>query len=273
MDKERLNELRELAKDIRRESLQMIYSARSGHPGGSLSIVEILIALYYEVMNIKPDEPKWPGRDRFILSKGHACAALYSILAKKGYFPTEELSKFRKFGGILQGHPDSRKIPGIEISTGSLGQGISVAVGMAIAAKLRNQKHRVFALLGDGECDEGQVWEAALSAAHRKLDNLTVIIDRNGVQLDGTTKEILDLEPLVDKWAAFGFSVKEVDGHDISAMAETLIEKNITCKPKVIIAHTIKGKGISYMEGKAEWHGRCPSEEQYKSALEEINMS
>jgi|SRR5690554_4801489 len=273
LEDKRVRELQRLAKDVRKDILQMIYSAGSGHPGGSFSIVEILITLYYEVMKLNPGDPKWPKRDRFILSKGHACAGLYAILAGKGFFAQEELFKFRKIGGSLQGHPDSKKVPGIEVSTGSLGQGLSVGVGMAMVAKMRKEPHRVFVLLGDGECDEGQIWEAALSAAHRRLDNLTVIIDRNGLQLDGTTEAILKLEPLADKWSAFGWDIQEVEGHNFPELVKILAPQNLTGRPRAVIAHTVKGKGISYMEGKYEWHGGCPSKEQMKTALAELERA
>lgn len=263
-------DLKEVAKQVRCDVLRMIHQAGSGHPGGSLSIVEILVALYFEVMHIDPKNPQWKDRDRFILSKGHACPALYSVLARKGYFELVHLSTLRRFGSLLQGHPDSKRTPGIEVSTGSLGQGLSVAVGMALGAKLARKDHKIYVLLGDGECDEGQVWEAALSATHYRLDNLIAIIDNNGVQLDGTVKAIMDLGSLADKWEAFGWDVAIIDGHDFSELIGCFRQSNYVNRPRAVITRTVKGRGVSFMEGRHEWHGGSPTDEQLQVSLLEI---
>ena len=265
-----LLEMREHTKKVRADILDMIHLAGTGHPGGALSCVEILVALYFGVMRVRPDEPTWPERDRFVLSKGHAAPALYAVLMERGFFPRAELATFRRFGSMLQGHPDRNRTPGVEVSTGSLGQGFAVAVGMALAGKVRGRRHRVFTLLGDGECDEGLVWEAALWAAHRGLDNLTAVIDRNHLQLDGWTQDILNLNPLPEKWQAFGWQVEEVDGHDLGCLFEALDAPSAAGKPRMLIAETTKGKGVSYMEGKCEWHSGCPDDEQLSQALKEI---
>ncbi len=269
--KKSLKELEEFAWLIRRDLLEMISSAGSGHPGGSCSIVEILVALFVEVMRHNPGNPSWSQRDHFILSKGHASPPLYAIMARLGYFPVEELKTLRKLGSRLQAHPDSKRLPGIEVSTGSLGQGLSVGVGMALCGKMDHQPNRTFVLLGDGECDEGQVWEAALSAAHYKLHNLTAIVDWNKVQLDGTTSEIMELGDLPSKWAAFGWEVRVVDGHNLLELIQALSLPNKENKPVAVIANTIKGKGVSFMEGKAEWHGKPLDNDQLKAALAELN--
>ncbi|MEW6226540.1 MAG: transketolase [Bacillota bacterium] len=272
MEAEGLNrkKLEEVARQIRCDVLRMIHQAGSGHPGGSLSIVDILVVLYYEVMRIDPNNPRWEDRDRLILSKGHACPALYAVLARRGYFELEHLSTLRRFGSMLQGHPDSKRTPGIEISTGSLGQGLSVGVGMALGARLAGKHHRVYVLLGDGECDEGQVWEAALSAAHYKLDNLIAIVDDNGVQLDGPVKAVMDLGLLANKWEAFGWDVATVDGHSFSALIDCFNRPNSAGRPRAVIARTVKGRGVSFMEGRHEWHGGSPTDEQLRAALQEI---
>lgn len=248
----------------------MIYEAGSGHPGGSLSCVDILTALYFHVMHHKPLEPDWADRDRFILSKGHAAPALYSVLAEAGYFPVEELNTLRKMGSMLQGHPDS-DVPGVEVSSGSLGQGLSIASGLALAGKMDRKYYRVYTLLGDGECNEGQVWEAALLASHYKLDKLTAIVDRNGLQIDGPTEKVMRLEPLAGKWRAFGWHVIEIDGNRMDEIVPALDEaKRISGRPTVIIAHTFKGKGVSFMEWITAFHGKALSKEEVKIALDEL---
>ncbi len=259
-----------IARDIRRAILKMIYNAGSGHPGGSLSAVEILTALYFGVLRHDPSNPRWPDRDRFILSKAHASPVLYATLAKAGYFPEEELLTFRKLNSRLQGHAHIMT-PGVEMSGGSLGQGLSFGVGVALACRLDRRPSRVYVLLGDGECDEGQVWEAAMSASHYKLDNLTAIVDRNRIQNDNFTSKVMELEPLTDKWRAFGWNVLEVDGHNIQKVEEALQTARATSgRPTVIIAHTVKGKGISFMENNPEFHGRAPNKEEYERAVKEL---
>jgi transketolase len=249
----------------------MTTKAKSGHPGGSLSAADIITALYFHHLRHDPKNPKWEGRDRFILSKGHVCPALYAALARCGYFPREALWTLRQVGSILQGHPDLTKTPGIETSTGSLGQGLSIGVGMALAARLDGKGYRVYVLLGDGEIDEGQVWEAAMSAAHYKLDNLTAIVDFNGLQLDGFVKDVMSIEPVAEKWRAFGWHTIEVDGHNMREVLDALdAAERIKFKPTVIIAHTIKGKGVSFMENQVQYHGKALTEEQLKMALEEL---
>lgn len=259
------------AKEIRREIIKMLGEAKSGHPGGSLSGADIVATLYYDEMKHDPQNPKWEGRDRFVLSKGHAAPLLYSVLAKEGYFGMEILTTLRKTGSILQGHPDMKKIPGVEMSTGSLGQGFSAAVGMALSFKIYHQTNRVYALLGDGEVQEGIIWEAAMAAAHYKLDNLVAILDNNGLQIDGPCTEVMDLGSLRDKWTAFGFHVLEIDGHDIPSIQEALAQaRGHKGQPTLILAKTIKGKGVSFMENKAEWHGSAPNGDQVIQALEEL---
>lgn len=265
--------LDEKARIIRKHIINMIFEAGSGHPGGSLSSVDILTALYFHIMHHNPSEPKWIDRDRFILSKGHAVPALYATLAEAGYFSAKELSSLRKIGSMLQGHPDNN-VPGIDVSSGSLGQGLSIANGLALAAKLDNRPYKVYALLGDGECDEGQVWEAAILASHYKLNNLTAIIDRNGLQIDGPTEKVLCLEPLAGKWKAFGWHVIEIDGNKIEEIIAALDEaKRINGKPTMIIAHTFKGKGVSFMEWVSAFHGKTLSKEELKIALQELGGS
>lgn len=253
----------------------MIHAAKSGHPGGSLSCVEILSVLYNKIMFVPTDWKKsadFHKRDRFILSKGHASAALYSVLAQKGFFPVEELMTFRKLGSRLQGHPSTRTgLEGIEVSTGSLGQGLSIATGVALALKLNNNPANVFVLLGDGEMQEGSVWEALMSAAHKKLDNLIIVIDKNNLQIDGDTNDVKSLEPLNDKLESFGWNTKEVDGHNEDELEKAFIEAKKSTKPFAVIANTIKGKGVSYMENNAGWHGKAPNDDELKIALEELN--
>ncbi len=263
-------QLTEVARRLRRHIVTMTAIAGSGHPGGSLSAVEIVAALYFRVLRHRPDEPTWPERDRFVLSKAHACPVLYAALAEAGYFPTIELTTFRKIDSRLQGHAHI-KTPGVEMSGGSLGQGLSFGIGTALAARLDGRPTRTYVLLGDGECDEGQVWEAAMSAAHYRLDNLVAMVDRNGIQNDRFTTEVMDLEPLPAKWRAFGWHTLEIDGHDISQVLAALDEATETkLKPTAIIAKTVKGKGVSFMENNPDFHGKAPSKEQLAKALQEI---
>jgi len=266
-----LPELQAIAKRLRRDIVTMIAGAGSGHPGGSLSAVEIVTALYFHVMKHNPADCAWQNRDRFILSKGHAAPVLYAALAGCGYLPQNELGTLRKIASRLQGHTEWRLVPGIEMSAGALGQGLSFAIGAALAAKLDKKKNRIFTLMGDGECDEGQVWEAAMAAAHFKLDNLTAIIDNNGIQLDGWNKDIMNIEPFNKKWEAFGWNVIEVNGHDFNEMIPAFdAAGEVKGRPTVIIAHTVKGKGVSYMENNPDFHGKAPNPGQFKIALEEL---
>lgn len=269
--KKDIEELKEIARGIRIDIIEMLAESASGHPGGSLSATDILTVLYFNEMNIDPDNPKWEERDRFVLSKGHAAPVLYSTLANKGYFPKEELMKLRKIDSMLQGHPDMKDTPGVDMSTGSLGQGFSASCGMAISAKMDKKDFRVYALLGDGELQEGIVWEAAMLAPHYKLDNLTIIIDNNGLQIDGTNDEILSVDPIPDKFKAFGWNVIEVDGHSIEDLIEAFKKaKDTKGMPTAIIAKTIKGKGVSFMENKVNWHGNAPKEEEKIQALKDL---
>ncbi len=259
------------AKEMRREIIKMLAKAGSGHPGGSLSAADILTVLYYHEMNVKPEEPKWQDRDYFVLSKGHAAPALYAALAMKGYFPMEELAGLRKLGSMLQGHPVCTKVPGVEVSTGSLGHGVSVAAGIAKGMKLDGRQNRVYTLVGDGETQEGQVWEAAMFAAHYQLDNFVLMIDRNRLQIDGNTTDVMSPEPLTEKLAAFGFEVLEIDGHNIQEIIGALAKaREIKGKPTAIVADTIKGKGVSFMENVAGWHGQAPKPEEAAQALAEL---
>lgn len=264
-------ELETVARKIRNDIIEQVHSAKSGHPGGSLSIADIITYLYFKEMNIDPDNPKADNRDRFVLSKGHTCPALYAALAERGYFSTELLKTFRSLDSILQGHPDMKHIPGVDMSSGSLGQGISAACGMALAAKLDKKDYRVYSVLGDGEIEEGQVWEAFMFASHYKLSNLCVIIDRNGLQIDGRCDDVMSSAPLEDKMNAFGFNVITANAHDFDELERAFdnarAEKN---KPTVIIADSIKGKGISFMEGVVSWHGSAPNDEQYEQAVKEL---
>ncbi|MCB8816211.1 transketolase [Desulfosporosinus shakirovi] len=264
-------ELKRVANVIRQDIIAMLVTAKSGHPGGSLSAADIVATLFFNEMRINPKDPKWADRDRFILSKGHAAPVLYSALAEKGYFSKEELKGLRQTGHMLQGHPDMKKTPGVDMSTGSLGQGLSAANGMALAGKLDGKDYRVYALLGDGEMAEGQVWEAAMASAHYKLDNVTAIIDYNGLQIDGKTDSVMCSAPLLEKWQAFCWHVIEVDGHDIDALLAAFAEaKTVKGRPTMIIAKTVKGKGVSFMEDQAGWHGNAPSVEQGEQALKEL---
>ena len=267
-----VNELRKMAVNIRKGIIEEVYSGQSGHPGGSLSIADILTVLYFNQLNIDEKNPKWEDRDRFVLSKGHCSPALYSCLANRGFFPLEDLKTFRNIKSYLQGHPDMKNIPGVDMTTGSLGQGLSAAVGMAIAGKMDNKNYRVYCVLGDGEIEEGQIWEAAMSANKYKLDNLCVIVDNNNLQIDGTIKEVMSPYPIDEKFRSFGFEIIKIDGHNIQEIIDAFdVAKNVKEKPVCIIAKTIKGKGISYMENQVGWHGKAPNEEQYKIALEELN--
>lgn len=260
-----------ISKNVRKNIIEMLCESKSGHPGGSLSCADILTYLYYEKMNIDVSNPKWEQRDRFVLSKGHAAPALYSVLAEKGFFPKEELKTLRKTGGLLQGHPDSKLVPGVDVSTGSLGQGISNAVGMALGLKAQNNNARVYAVLGDGELQEGLVWEASMAAAHYKLDNLVAIVDFNGLQIDGKNEEVMGISPLDEKFRGFGFNVIECDGHDYEELDKAFKNAEETKgKPTVIIAKTVKGKGVSFMENQAGWHGQAPNKEQTEQAITEI---
>ncbi|TYP57856.1 transketolase [Thermosediminibacter litoriperuensis] len=269
--KEKVEELSEIARRIRRHIIEMTAEAGSGHPGGSLSCTDILVTLYFHVMKVDPKNPNWPERDRFVLSKGHAAPALYAVLAEKGYFPTEELKTLRKIDSMLQGHPDMKNTPGVDMTTGSLGQGLSSANGMAIAGKLDGKDYRVYVLLGDGELEEGQVWEAAMAAAHYKLDNLTAFVDHNGLQIDGPITQVMSPEIIQEKFRAFGWHVIDVDGHDFEEIAGAIEEaKNIKGRPTVIVAKTVKGKGVPYMENQVDWHGKAPSREQAEEALKSL---
>ena len=264
-------ELERMAKQLRRHVITMIATAGSGHPGGSLSAADIVTALYFKIMRHDPNNPHWLDRDRFVLSKGHAAPVLYAALAECGYFPLEELSTLRKLDSRLQGHTDKTLTPGVEMSSGSLGQGLSFGIGIALAGKLNARDYQTYVLLGDGECDEGQIWEAAMAAAHFKIDNLTAIVDHNEIQLDGWNRDIMNLEPLADKWRAFNWHVLDINGHDISQVLQAARKaKKIRQKPTVIIAHTIKGKGVSFMENNVDFHGKAPTPEQAETALKEL---
>jgi len=264
-------ELEKTAKRLRRHVIQMIATAGSGHPGGSLSAADIVAALYFKVMRYDPKNQRWSDRDRFVLSKGHAAPILYAALAECGYFPVEELSTLRKLGSRLQGHTDRALTPGVEMSAGSLGQGLSFGIGIALAGRLDKRDYHVYVLLGDGECEEGQVWEAAMFAPHFQMDNLTAIVDHNGIQLDGRCCDIMGIEPLADKWRAFNWHVLEIDGHDMKQILQALKEaREIKGKPTVVIARTVKGKGVSFMENNVDFHGKAPSTQETEIALKEL---
>jgi transketolase len=266
-----LEEMAAMAKKLRRHIVTMTGKAGSGHPGGSLSAVEIVTSLFFKILRHDPKNPRWVDRDRFILSKGHAAPVLYAVLAERGYFPVEELSTLRKLNSRLQGHADMTATPGVEMSSGSLGQGLSFSIGVALAGRLDKKDYRVYVLLGDGECDEGQVWEAAMASSHYKLDNIVAIVDHNDLQLDGPNCEIMNLEPLPEKFRAFGWNVIEVNGHDVSELIAAFEKaKQVKVKPTAIIAHTIKGKGVSFMEGKVDFHGKAPNAAEVEKALEEL---
>ena len=264
-------ELMKIANEVRKGAVTAVYNAKSGHPGGSLSAADIYAYLFFEEMNIDPKEPKKADRDRFVLSKGHTAPGYYAALAHRGFFPVKDLTTLRKVGSYLQGHPDMKHIPGVDMSSGSLGQGISAAVGMALSAKLSNEDYRVYTLLGDGEIQEGQVWEAAMLASHRKLDNLVVIVDNNGLQIDGAIDEVCSPYPIDKKFEAFNFHVINVDGHDFDALDAAFKEARETKgQPTAIIAKTIKGKNVSFMENQASWHGSAPNAEQYAVAMADL---
>jgi transketolase len=267
-----LKDLKKRAAVIRKHIIDEVYNAASGHPGGSLSCADILTVLYFEEMNIDPQRPSWEDRDRFVLSKGHCAPALYATLAERGFFPVEDLVKFRSADSYLEGHPSMRYVPGVDMSTGSLGQGISAATGMALAGKLDGKDYRVYAVLGDGEIQEGQVWEACMAAAHYKLDNLTAFLDHNGLQIDGNIADVMSPEPVTEKFKAFGWNVIHIDGHDIPQIIDALKKaKEVKGKPTMIIADTVKGKGVSFMENQAGWHGSAPNKEQRDQAIAELD--
>lgn len=269
-----LKTLAHKAIQIRKEALKMISAAGSGHPGGSLSAADIFAALYFHVMQYDPKNPHWEKRDRFVLSKGHATGGFYATLALAGYFPMDWLAKYRKLGSPLSGHPDRRRLPGVENSSGSLGQGLSIGIGMALAGNLNKASHHIFVLLSDGETEEGQTWEAATFAGMHQLDNLIAIIDYNKFQLDGAVKDILDMEPFADKWKAFKWDVQEIDGHNLQEILDAIdIAKNATGKPQMIIAHTIKGKGVSFMENNNHFHGVAPTQDELAKALSELDAA
>ena len=266
-----IDEIQEKAKEIRKDIITEVYCAKSGHPGGSLSIADIMAVLYFDELKINEKDPKWEDRDRLVLSKGHCSPALYAALAERGFFKKEELKTFRKLGSKLQGHPDLNKVPGVDMTSGSLGQGLSVANGIAIAGKMDNKDYRVYVIVGDGEIEEGQIWEAAMTSSKYKLDNLCLIIDNNNLQIDGTIEEVKSSYPIDKKFESFGFNVLQIDGNNIEEILRAFyIAKNTKHKPTCIIAKTVKGKGISFMENKAEWHGKAPSEEEYNQAMEEL---
>ncbi len=272
MDVKSKEMLEQKAKDIRVDIVEMLCAAGSGHPGGSLSLADVFSYLYFSgVLNIDPKDPGKKDRDRVVLSKGHACPVLYATLAEKGYFDKGELKTLRKYGSMLQGHPDMNKTPGVDMTTGSLGQGLSCAVGMALAAKLDSSGIKVFAILGDGECDEGQIWEAAMAARHYRLDNLIAIVDLNGLQIDGFTKDIMDTTPMAEKWRSFGWKTYEIDGHDLDVIEDTVGKAiSVVGSPVCIVANTTKGKGVTFMENACDWHGNAPSEEEKDRAICDI---
>ncbi len=266
-----IKELQAKAKDLRRNIIEMIYRAKSGHPGGSLSIADIMSVLYWKEMNVDPANPKDEKRDRFVLSKGHAAPVLYAALIEKGYADKELIPTLRRWHSPLQGHPDMKKMPGVEMSTGSLGQGLSAANGMAISGKIYNNDYRVYTILGDGEIQEGQIWEAAMTAAHYKLDNLVAIVDYNNLQIDGKVSDVMDVYPVADKFKAFNWHVIEINGHDYEQIIRAFDEaRNTKGKPTVIVASTVKGKGVSFMENNPGFHGAAPNDEEYKKAMEEL---
>ena len=266
-----IEKLKQTAKNVRIDIIKSVHAAGSGHPGGSLSAADILTALYFEVMNIDSQNPEKEDRDKFILSKGHANPALYSVLAERGYFPKEELLSLRKLGSKLQGHPNMHYVPGVEMSTGSLGQGLAVSVGMALASKMDNRKNRIFTLMGDGEIQEGMIWEAAMSAFHYKLDNITAIVDWIGLQIDGAYEDVMTVAPIDEKFKGFGWYTLSCDGHDIEDILRALkIASENKGAPTVIIAKTVKGKGVSFMENQAGWHGKAPNDEEYEQAIKKL---
>ncbi|MGN0679201.1 MAG: transketolase [Oscillospiraceae bacterium] len=272
MDAKLVKELEIAAVKVRMGIIEGVHSAKAGHPGGSLSSADVLTYLYMHRMNVDPKNPKDPNRDRMVLSKGHAAPALYSVLAMRGFFPMEDMKTLRKIDSYLQGHPDSRKIPGVDASTGSLGQGISVACGMALSAKISCDSYKVYALLGDGELEEGEVWEAAMFASHYKLDNLVAIVDNNNMQIDGKIGDVMSPYPIDEKFEAFGWHVINIDGHDFDRMEKAFNEaETVVHKPTVIIIRTVKGRGVSYMENVVDWHGKAPNDDEYKVAMDDLN--
>ena len=274
MEQAKIKELKKIAAEIRLGALEAVYSASSVHPGGSLSIADILAYLYFDEMRVDPKNPNWPDRDRFVLSKGHTAPALYAVLALKGFFPKEDLKTFRNIDSYLQGHPDMKHTPGVDMTTGSLGLGISAACGMALSGKIYNKDYRVYAMLGDGELGEGQVWEAAMFAAHYKLDNLCAFIDLNGLQIDGPTKDVMNTAPVDEKYKAFGWNVIVINGHDYNEIeAAVNAAKTVKGKPTMIVAKTIKGYGVSYMENQVSWHGAAPKKDQYDQAVAELTAA
>ena len=271
LNAEQIAELNRRANLIRRHVIEMSLTARGGHQGGALSLAEIMSVLYFHFLNVDPARPDWPDRDRLVLSKGHACLAVYSALAQRGFFDESVMSTFDHIGSILQGHPDMRKTPGIEMSTGCLGQGFSAAVGMALGARLDGASYRVYAILGDGETQSGQVWEAIMAASAFKLDNLTAIVDRNQLQMDGLTEDIIPLEPMAERWRVFGWHVTEADGHDVEALVDAIGQsEQVKGRPSVVIAHTVKGRGVSFMEGDKAWHSASIKPEEAQMALQEL---
>ena len=271
MTESRIKELQKIAYKIRRDAIDAVYSAASGHPGGSLSVCEILTTLYFKEMNVRPDEPQWAERDRLVLSKGHAAPMLYRVLAEKGFFPVEEMHTLRDFETRLQGHPCARETPGVDASTGPLGMGLSAAVGMAVGLRMKKSDARVYAILGDGEIEEGTIWEACMSANKFKVDNLCAVLDWNGVQLDGTNDEIMPLGDVNAKFRAFGWNTIEIDGHDVNALHDAFEQaKTVKGQPTIILAHTVKGKGVSFMEGKSGWHGKAIDDESFAQAMKEL---
>lgn len=271
MEQAQIKELKKIACKVRMHVIEGTFNAKSGHPGGSMSITDMLTYLYFKQMRIDPENPKMENRDRFVLSKGHCAPALYGVLAERGFFPTEEIKKLRKIGAFLQGHPEMKNTPGVDMSTGSLGQGISAACGMALSGKLFNNDYRVYVVLGDGESQEGEVWEALMFAAHYKLDNLCIILDNNGLQIDGTVDEVMSLGNIKDKLTAFGHNVIEIDGHDFNQIEQAHKKaETVKGKPTVILQKSVKGKGISFMENQVSWHGAAPNPEQYELAMSEL---
>ena len=271
MDSSEKKQLSLTANRVRQHIIEGTFNAKSGHPGGSLSAADVITYLYFKEMKVDPSNPKWEDRDRFVLSKGHAAPALYGALAVKGFFPEDEIKNLRKPTSFLQGHPDMRKVPGVDMSTGSLGQGVSCAVGMALNGKITGKDYRVYSVLGDGEIQEGQVWEAAMFASHKKLDNLTIFIDNNNLQIDGTMEEVNSPYPIPEKFAAFGWNTVEIDGHDFDQIEDAIAQaKSVKDKPTAVIMHTVKGKGVSFMENQVGWHGVAPNAEQYENAMNEL---
>lgn len=272
MDKQKKLDLMKKAACIRKHIIEEVFSAKSGHPGGSLSCTDIFTVLYFDEMRVDVNNPKWADRDRFVLSKGHCAPALYATLALKGFFPEKDLVTLRKVDSYLEGHPSMTYVPGVDMSTGSLGQGISAAAGMAMAAKLDKKDYRVYSILGDGEIQEGQVWEASMAAAHYKLDNLTAFVDYNGLQIDGSIQEVMNPEPIADKFAAFGWHVISIDGHDVEAIKAAIEQaKTVKGKPTMVVCKTVKGKGVSFMENNGAWHGSAPNQEQRDQAIAELD--